>query len=95
MSLPQFNAMILFYCSAHSENADITRFENNGRAVTHVRHQDWQFTVKVDQSKPTAELSFINKREDTVDKHTVEAPSYHNLMPMILSFHWKRMSEVH
>ena len=92
--LQQFNSMIKFYCSAHSGNAEVEVFNNNDRTITHVRHADWKFTVKVSQLEPTAELSFINKREDTVNKHYVAAPHYTSLLPKILTFHYERMSEV-
>lgn len=93
--LQQFNSMIQFYCTAHSDGAETTMFENNGRAVLRIDHSAWTFSVKVHQDKPKAELQFINLKDDTVDKSAVEAPTYHNLMPLILAFHWKCMSEVH
>lgn len=93
--LQQFNSMIQFYCTAHSgDDADISVFENNGRVITRVGTDDWVFTVKVHQAKPKAEVQFFNHKDDTVDKSAVEAPTYHNLMPLILAFHWKCMSEV-
>lgn len=92
--LQQFNSMIQFYCTAHSGNAETTMFENNGRAVLRVDHSAWTFSAKVHQNKPKAELQFINSKEDTVDKSTLEGTNYTSLLTLILAFHWKCMSEV-
>lgn len=92
--LQQFNSMIQFYCSAHSGDAEVSVFENNGRVITRVDHSNWTFSAKVSQDEPIAELQFINDKTGDVDKSTVTAPSYHKLMPLILAFHWKCMSEV-
>lgn len=93
--LQQFNSMIQFYCTAHSDGAEPTMFENNGRAILRVDHSAWTFSVKVHQDKPKAELQFINFNDDSVDKSVVEAPNYHNLMPLILALHFQHMSAVH